>query len=290
MTSRAILKRAHDGLEFMAPLPPDLIDASSTLRELFGVVLFIRAVRVFLGRGRHRLIMDNLGCVFILGGVVPPFAVGGKQWGEFVSGGSANPALHKLAIELHDLQLAHGFTLVPVWRPREENVRADYLSHVAEMRHHDYSIPPRVFAALDAAWGPHTVDRFASSDNIQPLRGGYAGRFCSHYFHPDALWVDALSAPWADGEVNWAFPPPHLLGRVVRHFRSCRAVGTLIVPELPGAPWWPALRRGAGWASFVVEVRPLGPAQSTLLGLSARYRDVFGTCNLLALRLDGRCQ
>ncbi len=65
---------------------------------------------------------------------------------------------------------------------------------------------------------------------------------------------------------------------------------TLIVQEFPGAPWWPALRRGAGWAPFVVKVLPLGPAQSTLLGLSALYRDVFGTYNLLALRLDGRYQ
>jgi hypothetical protein len=43
---------------------------------------------------------------FILGGVVPAFAVGGKRWGELVSGGSAVPALQRLAVaELHDLQL-----------------------------------------------------------------------------------------------------------------------------------------------------------------------------------------
>ena len=288
MTTTAIVRRAHDGLEFMAPLPPDLLDASSTLRELFGVVLFIRTVRVFLGRGRHRLIMDNLGCIFILGGVVPPFAVGGKRWGEFVSGGSSNPALHRLAIELHDLQLAHGFHLVPIWRPRDANVRADYLSHVSTMRHHDYRVPPGLFAELDSAWGPHTVDRFATAANAQPLRGEYAGRFCTQYFHPDALWVDALSAPWAPGEVNWAFPPPHLLGSVILQFRSCQATGTLIVPDQPGAPWWPSLRHGHGWAAFVKDVRVLGPARTTLLGLSARYSDTFGSRNVLALRVDGR--
>ena len=39
---------------------------------------------------RHKVVMDNLGCVFIMGGVVPSFATGGREWGEFVSGGSPN--------------------------------------------------------------------------------------------------------------------------------------------------------------------------------------------------------
>ena len=71
-------------------------------------------------------------------------------------------------------------------------------------------------------------------------------------------------------------------------FRSCRATGTLIVPDQPGAPWWPSLRHGHGWAAFVKDVRVLGPARTTLLGLSARYSDTFGSRNVLALRVDGR--
>jgi hypothetical protein len=272
----------------MAALPEELCSASSTLRELYGLALFIRAVRVLLGRGRHRLVMDNLGCVFILGGVVPPFAVGGKRWGEFVSGGSTVPELQRLALELHDLQLSHGFQLVPEWRPRDENTRADYLSHVAEMRHHDYRVPASLFRIIDAAWGPHTVDRFASPTNLQPLVPPHAGRFCSHYFHPDALWTDALSFPWDDQELNWAFPPPHLLPRVIRHFRAHGARGTLIVPDCPGAPWWPALRAGHGWARCVRDCWVLGLAAEVLTGLGPRYADVFGERNVLALRVDGR--
>ena len=288
LSARAVERHAQQGIEFMAPLPEELLTASSTLRELYGVLLFIRAARVLLGRGRHRLIMDNLGCVFILGGVVPPFAVGGKRWGEFVSGGSPDPALQRLALELHDMQLAHGFTIVPVWRPREENVRADYLSHVAEMRQHDYRIPADLFRDIDAAWGPYTVDRFATPANVQPLAPPFDGRFCSHFFHPDALWTDALSLPWDAQDVNWAFPPPHLLTRVIGHFRACGARGTLIAPDSPGAPWWPALRAGRGWASFVIDCRPLGPARRVLSGLDRLHADVFGDRGVLALRVDGR--
>jgi hypothetical protein len=39
---------------------------------------FISAVAPLLRGGRFRLFLDNLGCVFIMGGVVPEFAVGGK--------------------------------------------------------------------------------------------------------------------------------------------------------------------------------------------------------------------
>ena len=68
--------------------------------------------------------MDNLGCVFITGGLVPPFAVGGKRFGEFVSGGSPNPSLQALAVALLDAQIDGGFLLTFEWVPREQNVRA----------------------------------------------------------------------------------------------------------------------------------------------------------------------
>ncbi len=167
-------------------------------------------------------------------------------------------------------------------------MRADYLYHVAEMRHHDYRIPSELFRAIDASWGPHTIDLFASHDNVQPLAAPHTGRFCSHYYDPDALWVDALSLPWEERDVHWAFPPPHLLTRVIGHFRACGARGTLIVPDQPGAPWWPALRAGHGWARLVRECRPLGPAQAVLRGLSHRNADVFDGRSVLALRIDGR--
>ena len=284
----AVEQRARQGLEFMAPLPANLLDASSTLRELHGLAVFIAAVWPLLGKGRFRVVMDNLGCVFILGGVVPPFAVGGKAWGEFVSGGSPNPDLQRLALRIHDSQLEHGYELVAEWRPRDENVRADFLSHVAEMRHHDYRLIPRFFRMLDMLWGPHTVDRFASADNCQPLSGRFAGRFCSQFFHPAALWVDALSVPWSGDEVNWLFPPTHLVTQVVSHLLVSRAVGTLIVTDDPGAEWWPSLRRCSGWIPAVIASRTLGPALAVLTSVGARYRSIFRSRDILALRLDGR--
>lgn len=79
------------------------------------------------------MVLDNLGCVHILGGVVPAFARGGRPWGEFVSGGAPKPALQRLALSLHDMQEQGDFSLIPVWRPRDENVRADFLSRVSTL-------------------------------------------------------------------------------------------------------------------------------------------------------------
>ncbi len=128
LSRREVLRHALRGLEFTAPLPANLLLASSTLREMHGIALFIGAVRSLLVGGRHLIVLDNLDCVHILGGVVPAFARGGRPWGEFVLGGSPNPALQRLALLLHDMQEWDGFTLVPIWRPHAENVRADFLS------------------------------------------------------------------------------------------------------------------------------------------------------------------
>jgi hypothetical protein len=86
-----------------------------------------------------------------------------------------------LALELHNLQLAHGFTNTPIWRPREENIRVDYLSHVAKIRHQGYRIPAELLRDIDAAWSQQTVGRFASPANAQPLSASFTGWFCSHY-------------------------------------------------------------------------------------------------------------
>jgi hypothetical protein len=159
------------------------------------------------------VIMDNLGCVFIMGGVVPEYATGGRMWEEFVSGGSPNPDLQRLALQLLDIQIEYDFSLTFVWVPRDQNVRADYLSHASEAPPHDYRLREEWFAYLDGLWGPHSIDRFATADNRQPLCAPHTGRFCSRYFHPEAEWTDALSIPWGNRiigcfpqSISWALP------------------------------------------------------------------------------------
>lgn len=277
-----VTRYAEQGIEFAASLPADIAAASSTHRELFSVASFILAIAPLLRGGRFRVFLDNLGCVFILGGIVPAFATGGRQWGDYVSGGSPNPALQALALKLFQSQLDGGFSLQAVWLPRELNTRADYLSRVSEMRHHDYRLRPQIFRLLDEAWGPHSIDRFASSENKQ------TSRFCSHFFHPEAVWVDSFSTSWA-GETNWLFPPatPSAISRTIAHLCADGARGTLIVPMAPWSAWRPLLRPRDAWAPFVLAVHCLGPPPACLNGYS-RYWDLLRCCTIYALRVDGR--
>jgi hypothetical protein len=264
-----------------------MLAASSTLRELFGVWRFVEAVRALLQGGRHLLVLDNLGCVFILGGTVPAFARGGRREGEFLSGGSPQPELQRLAISIADMQDEHRFSLVPIWRPREENVRADFLSRVSLLQLHDYRLRAGAFRWLDSLWGPHTIDRFATAESRQQLQGRNAGRFCALYFHPDAVWTDAFSAPWGQ-ENNWMFPPFPLTGEAVAAIRAYGACGTLITLEDPSASWWADLRRGQGWASDVRDVRVVGPLSRVISHCSHLHLEVTGDPLVLALRFDGR--
>jgi len=275
-----VVRYACRGIQFYAPLPRELLDASSTLRELYGIYIFLTAVAAFLAGGRHRVILDNLGCVFIMGGIVPPFAVGGKQWGEFVSGGSPNPALQRYATSIFDLGIRYGFELMFEWRPREQNVLADYLSHVIEMLHHHYGLQRQLFRDLDDRWGPHTIDRFATVRNRQ------VPRFNSQYFHPESGWTDAFSLPWA-GENNWLFPPVPQIARTIRHIRASKGVGTLIMPEIFQSDWWALIREGQGWSTDVVETSSLGSPWDALT-CARSARNFFRSRPVIAVRLDCR--
>ena len=283
----AIVAHARGGLEFARSLPEWLLDASSTLRELYGIAAFIAAVAHLLQGGRFRVFLDNLGCVFIMGGVVPEAAIGGLPWGEYVTGGSPQPELQRLALQLFEAQLTGGFTLQAVWRPREQNVRADYLSRVTTLLQHAYCLRASLFCWLDERWGPHTIDRFASLDTCQPLAPPHTGRFCSQFFLPEAEWTDAFSVPWG-GENNWLFPPCGMIAQAVSHLCASRAVGTLVVPYTPWAPWLSALRRGRQWSPLVVGFVRLG-SPGDCLRLPREHRRDFGPrCVIIALRLDGR--
>ena len=62
------------------------------------------------------------------------------------------------------------------------------------------SVNPSVFRVIDAKWGPHTIDRFASHYNAQVPRFNY--KFSS----PGCSGVDALALDWRD-ENNRVCPP-----------------------------------------------------------------------------------
>jgi hypothetical protein len=224
--------------------------------------------------------------------VVPPFATGARQWGEFVSGGSQNPDLRPKTPTSNDWRSLSStsstqrFRLTFEWVPRDLNVRADFLSHALEYSQHSYRLCEECFAYLNGLWGPHSIDRFASAEDCQPLIAPNAGRFCSRFFHPDAEWTDALTIGWAV-ENNWSFSPTHAVGTAVTHLRAAGAEGTLICPNAPWASWWHLLRAGLHWAPDIVGTVHLGPASSALI-VGTADRHLFGPGGILEVRFAGR--
>ena len=84
---------------------------------------------------------------------------------RIVAIGSSKTDLQALAMDIFNLCLVNDIVLEAQWIPRSLNERADLLSRFVHKD--DWSINPAVFRVVDAKWGPHTIDRFASHYNAQ---------------------------------------------------------------------------------------------------------------------------
>ncbi|CAC5404855.1 unnamed protein product [Mytilus coruscus] len=62
----------------------------------------------------------------------------------------------------------------------------------------------------DSMYGPHSVDRFADSNNKK------IELFNSRFYTPGSSGVDAFSFDWKEDN-NWLVPPIHLVCRVIKH-------------------------------------------------------------------------
>ena len=97
---------------------------------------------------------------------------------------------------------------------------------------------------------------------------------------PGSAGVDAFSLSW-EGQNNWLVPPIYLVPRVILHCIACQAVGTLVVPKWPSAPFWPLIFRNS-WQCYpyiadvlefddTADIFQLGSYKGSLLG-SSRFR------------------
>ena len=256
-TLAAAKRQGLEGLEFTGLFPASVASDSSTLREMFAVREFVRIFKDLLAGLTIQLQLDNQGCVQILGGTLPQYSE------DQVFGGSRKPQIQALAIELLDDLEAVNAQMLPQWVPREQNVRADWLSHARELGfwgQYDYKLERFTFEHLDRLYGPHTIDRMASADTTQ------LARYNSMWFDTSAEWVNCFAVPWG-GENNYIFPPPALTAQVLSHMREHRAVGTLVVLDWGNATFWPKLYpngRSKDPAPFVHSVVPLGHSQVLL--------------------------
>ena len=260
-----------DGTVVSGMWEPEDIGRSSTFRELKAIYFVLLSYVAQLKHKRVKIFTDNQGSARI------------------VAIGSSKANLQALAMDIFNLCLVNNIVLEAQWIPRSLNERADLLSRFVDKD--DWSINPSVFRDIDAKWGPHTIDRFASHYNAQ------VPRFNSKFASPGCSGVDALSRDWRD-ENNWVCPPVSAIVPSVRALSSCSGYGTLIVPQWPSAYFWPFLHGSSShFKSFVKGVFELPRIEDLLLegpGQRQIYKarpSVFSGCprfKMLALRVDFR--
>jgi len=131
------------------------------------------------------------------------------------------------------------------------NVWADRLSR--EVDSTDWSLAPAAYRRLDAQYGPHSVDLFATELNTRCVR------FYSKDLTPGALGANALHFNWA-GENAWANPPFNLLGAVLDKVIREQLTATVVAPVWKAQPWW------ARALEACVEWQMLPPAEGVYRG------------------------
>lgn len=135
-----------------------------------------------------------------------------------------------------------GVSLRAEYLPSAVNRWADSLSRARDST--DWSLSDAGFARLEAQWGPHTLDLFATAENAK------CGRFFSRHAAPGSSGVDAMNQSWLK-ENCWCNPPFNLLGPVVRKIVTTGARATLVAPRWEAQPWWAAaMEASSDWVAL----------------------------------------
>jgi hypothetical protein len=157
--------------------------------------------------------------------------------------GSMNSNLHNIAVDIFNVSAKYNLILVPEWIPRNRNTKEDALSRMSYSDYDDWQVNSEVVKALNAIWGPFTLDRFATDRNNK------CKRFNSRIWVPGTEAVNCLSVPWS-GELNWWVPPPCLIPAVLSKIAREGAEGVLVVPRWTSAPYWTVLCPGGKSAPY----------------------------------------
>lgn len=193
---------------------PEETSYSSTHRELIAILYSLEAFGEKLFNSRVKWFTDN------------------QSTAKIVDVGSMKLTLHLLAYKIFSHCLENNIELSIQWIPREMNAQADFISKIKDCD--DWQITREFFQELDAVWGPHTLDCFASFYNTK------VERFFSRFWNPGCAGVDAFFQQWT-GENCLVVPPVNIIPQVLSYMESQKCIGTLIVPCWPSASFWPLL-------------------------------------------------
>ena len=145
--------------------------------------------------------------------------------------GGPTGALTTLAERLLKWTLRHGLWLHARHLAGILNVRADVASRWRDDRT-EWRLADEAFAQVEAAFGPHSVDLFASR------RNALCPRFFSRWLDPDAAEYDAFNQDWTAERNPYAHPPYAIMGKVLATVREQQATITLVAPVWAAQSWF----------------------------------------------------
>ncbi|XP_045212562.2 uncharacterized protein LOC123563664 [Mercenaria mercenaria] len=148
-------------------------------------------------------------------------------------GGTKSVALWNLTWKLWSLALKNKICLKASYIAGKKNVLADRLSRYS-VKQTEWSLDQTVVSKIFTLWGHPLIDLFATFENKKtPV-------FCSWIPHQQSFSGDALSIAWQN-IFAYAFPPVHLVPRVLQHMKQYRCKLILIAPFWPRQHWFPQL-------------------------------------------------
>ena len=88
-----------------------------------------------------------------------------KAVGFILAGGSRQPKLQKLALDIFLALKKFNITLVPIWVSRENDLISWADKGSRDFRSYDYSLDPVTVSTLESKFGKFSVDYMANSAN-----------------------------------------------------------------------------------------------------------------------------
>ena len=137
--------------------------------------------------------------------------------------------------------ISKNIKLKTFWVPRKLNDIADYMLKVGAGDLFSFTVQSWVVELLQGMFGKHSIDLFASRNNVQVC----PPRYNSMFLEPEAEWLNAFSCDWKwaprkeERENNWIHPLYAILHQTIRHLMHCKATGTIILPQWEVVSWWP---------------------------------------------------
>ena len=193
--------------------------SSINSRELMTVYLALQAFRQHLQGKTLHLRSDNVATVCYVNRL----------------GSGKVDHLARVARAITNVTFDLDLTLSATHLPGLLNTIADRLSRRVDMT--DWTLKPAAFQRLEQRWGPHTIDRFASSANR------LCHRFDARQWDLGVETVDTLSRLWSSQDNNFVNAPFALIPIILAHIRRSRATATLVAPVWPAQPWFRTLLR-----------------------------------------------